>query len=295
MSPMRNTRNLGRPLPGTGTRSSRRYGVTHTLSWYCHRLVVWCFGLVAGCLVWGVVFRRPVGRLFVGFGGVRFDVGRLGLALSPVGLVVVVVVVDGNGGDGGDGDVFELFVESVGVALSRVAFFVFLAATKSGSNTRRMVGFSWNWVSFQAALALVNPSANCRSLLTQRISRSSARIRSLHARTSIEVRFSERFSPVERDRSTASYKDLQSVTSGDSQTVRMASSAPCLRSIPCGERISAKNSLQNSSASRASAYAWTSAESDDRATRRRRNERQSIRLISLSLPSSSPRSAPAIT
>jgi len=164
--------------------------VNHTAPWYCH--VEWCVGLVAGV---DGVFRVPVGRLAVALTGLR-----LVCVVRLFVVMVVVVVCDGGGGDGGfgvDGRVFRIVVPSVVV-------FVFLAATKSGSYTKRMVGLSWKVSNFHAAVDLVRPSASCRSLLTQRILRSSVRILSLHASTSIDVRFSERFSPVDKDRSTAS-------------------------------------------------------------------------------------------
>ena len=148
---------------------------------------------------WCVVFRLP-GGVAVAAVGLRVDVGRLWVVV----LVVVVVVVDcGGDGDGGDGGFVDDRVRVV-AALSPLVFLTFLAATKSGSNTKRIVGLSWKAVSFHAAVALVRPSASCRSLLTHRIVSPRTAILSLRASTSIDVRFSERLRPGDNERSTAS-------------------------------------------------------------------------------------------
>ena len=92
----------------------------------------------------------PVGRLAVALTGLRFVC--IGFVVCVVRLfVVMVVVVDCDGGDGDgdlgvDGRVFRIVVPSVVV-------FVFLAATKSGSYTSRMVGFIWKVSNFHAAVA----------------------------------------------------------------------------------------------------------------------------------------------
>jgi len=168
----------------------------------------------------------------VAFVGLRIDVGRVYLVVLVLVVMVVVVFDCGGDGSGGGDGVFDDGDRVIAV-LSPLFALSFFAATKLGSNISRIVGLIWKVVSFQAAVDLVNPSANCRSLLTQRMVNPRTFILSLHANTSIEVRFSERLSPGDSERSTASNNDLQSVTSGDSQTVRIASSAPCLRSTPC--------------------------------------------------------------